>query len=135
MQYTCSQFLFAVQMQTIKQFTRISVGGIFNACILSYTLQNEQLNVPEELPLPGRDQMVPFVLVADDTFALKRYIMKPYPFRNQPAANRVFNYHLSRARRLGENTFGIMTNRFRVLRKRAWASKDNRCCLCNLRIT
>lgn len=43
--------------------------------------------------------------------------MKPYPFRNQPAPNRVYNYRLSRARRIVENVFGVMANRFRVLRK------------------
>lgn len=96
---------------------RISDGGIFNACTLSHALQNEQLNVPEEQPLPGRDLKVPYVIVADDAFALKRYIMKPYPFKNQPAPNRIFNYRLSRARRVVENVFGIMANRFRVLRK------------------
>lgn len=96
---------------------RISDGGIFNACTLSKALQNDQLHVPEEQPLAGRNCKVPYVIVADDAFALKRYIMKPYPFKNQPAPNRVFNYRLSRARRVVENVFGIMASRFRVLRK------------------
>jgi len=43
--------------------------------------------------------------------------MKPYPFKDQPAPNRIFNYRLSRARRIVENVFGIIANRFRVLRK------------------
>lgn len=42
--------------------------------------------------------------------------MKPYPFRGQPAQNRVFNYRLSRARNVSENFFGLICSRFRVLR-------------------
>jgi hypothetical protein len=48
---------------------------------------------------------------------MRSYIMKPYPFKDQPAPNRIFNYRLSRARRIVENVFGIIANRFRVLRK------------------
>jgi hypothetical protein len=48
---------------------------------------------------------------------VRNYIMKPSSFKDQPAPNRIFNYWLSRARRILENVFGITANRFRVLRK------------------
>ena len=69
------------------------------------------------IPLPGLTQPVPHFFVADDSFAMRNYIMKPYPFKDQPAPNRIFNYRLSRASRIVENAFGIIANRFRVLRK------------------
>lgn len=96
---------------------RISDGGVFNTCSLAKKLDNNSLNVPKPRPLPGRVKAVPFVIIADDAFAMKPYIMKPYAFRNMHGGQRVFNYRLSRARRIIENCFGIASARFRVLRK------------------
>ncbi|KAL7724199.1 hypothetical protein ACLKA6_016910 [Drosophila palustris] len=33
-------------------------------------------------PLPNQQDPTPYVFVADDAFALKPYIMKPFSFRN-----------------------------------------------------
>ena len=42
----------------------------------------------------------PFVIVADDAFPLKDYILKPYSQRSLNQERRIFNYRLSRARRV-----------------------------------
>lgn len=60
---------------------------------------------------------MPYVVVADDAFPLKPYIMKPFAFRQQDMNQRVLNYRLSRARRIIENVFGICAARFRILRR------------------
>ena len=77
----------------------------------------EALIFPLPNPFPGRETNVPYDIVADDAFPLSKHIMKPFPFRNQPGTVRVFNYRLSRARRIVENAFGILANVFRVFRK------------------
>jgi len=48
---------------------------------------------------------------------MRNYIIKPYPFKDQPAAYQIFNYRLSRAHRIVENVFGTISNRFHVLGK------------------
>nr|XP_023028001.1 putative nuclease HARBI1 [Leptinotarsa decemlineata] len=101
----------------IGSMGRISDGGVFNTCSLTTKLENNSLNIPKPRPLVGRNKAIPFVIVADDAFAMKPYIMKPYAFRNLHDGQRVFNYRLSRARRIIENCFGIASARFRVLRK------------------
>lgn len=96
---------------------RVSDGGVFNNCSLSSALINNELDLPHPRPLPGREKPIPYLIVADDAFAMKPYLIKPYPYKNQPGPNRVFNYRLSRARRLVENVFGLIANKFRILRK------------------
>jgi hypothetical protein len=40
------------------------------------------VKLPPAIPLPGHIQPVPHLFVADDAFAMRNYIMKPYPFKN-----------------------------------------------------
>lgn len=96
---------------------RISDGGVFKSTSFGQKLQNETLNLPPDEPLPGRDKLVPFVMVTDDAFPLGRRIMKPFPGTQKPASvERIFNYRLSRCRRVVENAFGILSQVFRILR-------------------
>ncbi|XP_049769174.1 uncharacterized protein LOC126106822 [Schistocerca cancellata] len=96
---------------------RVSDGGVFSTCFLSSALEQGHLDIPLPKPLPGREKDTPFVIIADDAFPMRSYLMKPYPFHNQPGPNRVFNYRLSRARRVVENFFGHIAQRFRILRR------------------
>ncbi|XP_060882146.1 uncharacterized protein LOC132953828 [Metopolophium dirhodum] len=97
---------------------RISDGGVFNNSILAKKIYDESLNLPSPKALPGQKEKSPYVFVCDDAFPLKEILMKPFPgthLRGSP--QRAFNYRLSRAQRVVENTFGIMASVFRVLRK------------------
>ena len=93
---------------------RISDGGVFKNCGLYQALENKTLKIPKESTLPGTTQGFPHVIIADDAFPLKEYIMKPYSQQSLTPEKRIFNYRLSRGRRVVENAFGILANRFRV---------------------
>lgn len=94
---------------------RISDGGVFKNSTLGSAISRNSLNFSEETPLPGRTKPIPYVIVADAAFPVSYNILKPFPLRNMTWSQRVFNYRLSRARRVVENAFGILTSRFRVL--------------------
>ena len=93
---------------------RIGDSGVFRNSALSRALENNSLNVPEPRILDDMETIVPYMIVADDAFPLKPYIMKPFANRNLTSEERIFNYRLSRARRIVENAFGILASRFRV---------------------
>ena len=90
-------------------------GGIWKNCALGAALEEQRAGLPEAEPLPGETVKVPYCLVGDDAFALRPWMMKPYPSRNLSRQQRIFNYRLSRARRVVENAFGITAMRFRCL--------------------
>ena len=98
---------------------RQSDGSVYNNSHLGHAIEHNLLNIPqpEKKINPDSLKLYPFVFVADDAFGLKPHMMKPYPNQNLPIDQRIFNYRLSRARRVIENTFGIATSRFRVFRR------------------
>ena len=104
------------------RFSYISVGaqgrasdaGVFAESDFKQALDSGLLNLPAAALLPGSDMQIPYMFVGDDAYPLRLDLMKPYPFRNMEHQQRVFNYRLSRARRVVENGFGIWANRWRV---------------------
>jgi len=97
---------------------RISDGGVFKNCELNKQIENKSLRIPQPSPLPQRNMNVPYVIVADEAFPLTENIMKPFSgIHATGSKERIFNYRLSRCRRVVENVFGIASSVFRVLRK------------------
>ena len=67
-------------------------------------------------PLLENDSLLPKggVLVGDDAFPLKTYLIKPYSKPNLTKEEKIYNYRTSRTRRIVENGFSILASRFRV---------------------
>lgn len=93
---------------------RVSDGGVLRNSSLSTALKENTLNIPGPSVLPGVSVQAPFFIVADDAFPLKTCILKPYAQTGLTKQRRIYNYRLSRARRIVENAFGILSNRFRI---------------------
>ena len=72
------------------------------------------MKLPKDNALLVNGVIAPYVFVGDDAFALKKFMMKTYPQQNLTAYKRVYNYRHSRARRISENLFGILANRWRI---------------------
>ena len=68
--------------------------------------------------MTNEDKDTPFFLVGDDAFPLRTWMMKPFSHRGMSNEERMYNYRLSRARRIVENTFGILAHRWRCLQNR-----------------
>jgi len=104
---------------------RESDGGVYQNTALCKAVDKNTIGVPDSSPLTGDDIAMPYVFVADDAFPLSTHIMKPYSSRNLSYEQTIFNYRLSRARRIVENAFGILASRFRIFRHSFQVQPDN----------
>ena len=100
---------------------RISDGGVFRNTDFFKALERKKLNIlqPSELPVDDVNYqdwrpVIPYYFVGDDAFSLSENLMKPYPNRGQTEEQRILNYRFSRARRVSESAFGILSSKFRV---------------------
>ena len=120
------------------KFTYIDVGeygsnsdsNVFRNSNLGTGFMQGHLDVPAPKSLPNFQNMgdLPYCLVEDEAFPLRMDLMRPYPWAARatlPQDQLVFNYRLSRARRIVENTFGILAQRFRIYNKRMQLSDYN----------
>lgn len=86
-----------------------SDAQVFTHSPLRRGLENGTLGLPDD------DRDTPYFLIGDDAFPLRTWMQKPYSNREQTDEERIFNYRLSRARRVVENSFGILAHRWRCL--------------------
>ncbi|XP_011883936.1 PREDICTED: uncharacterized protein LOC105571074 [Vollenhovia emeryi] len=88
--------------------------------------RNSTFKLPNVKPVESSGPALPYVLLADEAFPLTTYMMRPYPRSSSlDLRKKIFNYRLSRARRVVESAFGILAARWRIYRKPIIASVAN----------
>ena len=113
---------------------KTSDGEVYRNSSFYSALKENKLNLPDPQPLPQSsdpywefhqdNDEIPIVFVGDDAFPLSEHCMKPYGLKNASDMERVFDYRLSRFRRISENGFGTWSNRFRLFSTRALLTPD-----------
>lgn len=104
-------------MVEIGSAGRQSDGGVFNHSESGQRLKNNELGIPQAEPLIPGGKKFPYVFLGDEAFALSNFMLRPYPrSSNLDLRKKVFNYRLSRARRIVEAAFGTLTSVWQVLR-------------------
>jgi hypothetical protein len=105
---------------------RYSDGGIFAHSKLGKYLETH-LGIPEDKQLPGTLCLAPHVIMGDEAFSLKTCLLKPYLGSQSKGDNEksIFSYMLSRPRRVVENAFGILNEKFQMYQKTLQSLPEN----------
>jgi len=87
-------------------------ASLYNGSELKEGLENPNnpFHHTEDKPLPGDDVSVPYFIIG-----INKTLMNPFSIKNMEYHDRIFNYRLSRARRVVKNAFDILAYKFRVL--------------------
>ena len=96
---------------------RMNDSGVWNASDMRENIEDDDLGIAAPKPLLFGWIKIPYVFVGDDAFALKTYMMKPYPQKNLTEERRAYNYRHSGARMISENLFGILANKWRIFQQ------------------
>lgn len=89
----------------IRSYGKEGDSGIFLKSTMAKQVLNGSFGFPEDSTLPGSSIVVPHVIVGDEAFRLHKHLMKPYTKKagRDDVTKTIFNYRLSRARRVTEN--------------------------------
>jgi hypothetical protein len=82
---------------------RVNDGDVFRNSTLNSAMEINWLNWPDNS-----------IIIGDHAFAIRNSLLKPYSKVNPTLKQKICNYRLSRARRVCENAFDILAQRFRV---------------------
>lgn len=90
------------------------MGGIFENSNIGKALESGKMNVPHDKPHPGTDELMPYVVVRDEPFPLKTYLLRSCPGSQIKGdeTKTYLNYQLSCTCRMVENAFGILAQPF-----------------------
>lgn len=109
-------------------FTFVDSGGlgrdndaaIFGQSEMGKAFEYGYFDIPQPEVVEGH--ILPYVIVSDEIFLLKPWLMKPFPRRDLTEEKLIYNYRSSRCRRTIENVFGIFATRWRIFRRTIRAS-------------
>ncbi|XP_044766248.1 uncharacterized protein LOC123322369 [Coccinella septempunctata] len=108
----------------VGAYGKQSDSGIFDLSNLNELLQRGALKVHSEEKLPGSDLRAPHVIIGDEDYPLKPYLMRPYPDRTAGPDEHMFNKRLFLAKQTV--AFGIISNEWRILLKAIGYSTTSR---------
>lgn len=93
-------------------------AGVFNHSDLRIAMENGTARLPPPRALPNSQRVLPLYLIGDAGFPMRPYLMVPYSRLNRyTPMQKIYNYRLSRARRIVECAFGLMTSKWTVFNK------------------
>ncbi|GLV23381.1 hypothetical protein CBL_21451, partial [Carabus blaptoides fortunei] len=75
----------------VGSYGRNSDGGIFSKSEIGKKLDNKTFNVSEPTPLIENGRPEPYVVVGDEAFPLKSYLLRPYNKRFEPDVESLLN--------------------------------------------
>ena len=87
-------------------------NGVLNNTALFKCLKKKKLSIPPSKLLPNdtKETHIPHVLLGDEAFPLRCDMMRPFARNTLTNERCIFNYRLSRARKVVEIAFGILAN-------------------------
>ena len=104
-------------------FTLIDIGqngsnndnGVLSRSGMGKRLSAGEMNNPETKSLPGCTfDPLPFYFLGKAIFPMKIWLIRPYPGKMLQEDQSVYNYRHARPRRVIENAFGILVERWRI---------------------
>jgi len=108
------------------KFLYIDVGApgkssdstIFKNSTLYKLLKTNKIKFPSPKTLPDeRLNKIPYFLIGDKGFGLCQFLLRPFGGKYLSVGKKVFNYRLTRASRYIEYSFGILSNKWRILHR------------------
>ncbi|XP_034232770.1 protein ALP1-like [Thrips palmi] len=89
-------------------------GNVYHQSEFRKLMKEEKLMLPGKCHVDGMEKKLPFFFVGDAAFPRSQEMVTPFKGEFLDPEKKVFNYRVSRARRVIENTFGMLEQRYEV---------------------
>ncbi|XP_037817797.1 protein ANTAGONIST OF LIKE HETEROCHROMATIN PROTEIN 1-like [Lucilia sericata] len=100
---------------SVESFNNQSEEELLKLSPFGSALLSENLPLPASKPLFPTSASFPHYFIANTSLSLRKNIMRPYEETYLEAEKHIFNYKITTACSAIENTFGVLTARWRVL--------------------
>lgn len=102
---------------SISSRSRENDSCIWESSDFNSKIQTNALNIPKDYKVNEAKCKLPYVFIGDKSFPLRNNLLRPFAMKILPYDEKIFNYRLARARRVFDNTFNVLMNRFRCFHK------------------